>query len=80
MSEPLKLQTVVGFGGLVQNGLLYHPDGKTIIYSLGSTVVVRNKDSVEDQQFLQGHTDRVSSAKGGIQCELFTEWVEASGT
>ncbi|GMH45198.1 hypothetical protein BSKO_13155 [Bryopsis sp. KO-2023] len=60
MAEPLNLLAVVGFGGLVPNGLLYHPDGETIIYSLGSTVVLRCKDDVGNQEFLQGHSDKVS--------------------
>lgn len=38
---------------------MYHPDGENIVYSLGSTVVIRNIKTGK-QVFLTGHTDRVS--------------------
>lgn len=60
MSEPLSLHAVIGFGGSVENGLLVHPDGKTLIYPLGSTIVLRDKHDPRSQEFLQGHTDKVS--------------------
>ncbi|CAD7696135.1 unnamed protein product [Ostreobium quekettii] len=60
MSESLRLLSVVGFGGSIPNGLILHPDGTTLIYPLGSTIVLRDKGTVESQQFLQGHTDKVS--------------------
>jgi hypothetical protein len=60
MAEPLNLQAVIGFGGEVSNGLILHPDGSTIIYPLGSTVVLRDKLDPRSQEFLQGHTDRVT--------------------
>jgi len=43
--QALELKSVIGFGGKVPNGLLYHPDGIHMIYSLGSTVVVRIHNS-----------------------------------
>jgi WD40 repeat protein len=63
MSEPLGLHSVIGFGGQVDNGLIVHPDGKTLIYALGSTIVLRAKDDEKAQEFLQGHTDSVSCLK-----------------
>lgn len=60
MAEPLNLHSVIGFGGQVQNGLIVHPDGKTLIYPLGSTIVLRDKADSNAQEFLQGHTDKVS--------------------
>jgi hypothetical protein len=63
MAEPLQLNSVIGFGGSVENGLLVHPDGKTIIYTLGSTVVLRDKADSRSQEFLQGHSDKVRGAR-----------------
>lgn len=60
MAEPLVLNSVIGFGGQVENSLLVHPDGQTIIYPLGSTIVLRNKADPRSQEFLQGHSDKVS--------------------
>ena len=61
MAEPLVLNSVIGFGGQVENSLLVHPDGQTIIYPLGSTIVLRNKTDPRSQEFLQGHSDKVST-------------------
>ncbi|GAX75920.1 hypothetical protein CEUSTIGMA_g3363.t1 [Chlamydomonas eustigma] len=61
MAEPLGLNTVIGFGGTVENGLLVHPDGRTLIYPLGSTIVLRDKKDARAQEFLQGHSDKVSA-------------------
>lgn len=60
MSEPLGLNSVIGFGGTVENGLIVHPDGRTLIYPLGSTIVLRDKKDPRAQEFLQGHSDKVS--------------------
>jgi len=61
MAEPLNLHSVIGFGGGIETGsLLLHPDGKTLIYALGSTIVLRDKTDPRSQEFLQGHTDKVS--------------------
>ena len=43
------------------DGLILHPDGQTLIYPLGSMVVVRPKNDSSQQEFLQGHTDEVRS-------------------
>ncbi|KAI8622104.1 WD40-repeat-containing domain protein [Chytriomyces sp. MP71] len=58
----LKLESIIGFGGSVHEGLLKHPDGVHIVYSLGSTVVVNDTKSKKPntQEFLQGHTNVVS--------------------
>ena len=40
--------------------LLLHPDGETVIYALGSSVIVRHLPS-KKQSFLQGHDDGVST-------------------
>ena len=58
-TEALNLLNVVGFAGGVPDGLIVH--GQTLIYPLGSTVVLRAKDETESQEFLQGHTGQVSS-------------------
>ncbi|XRA99932.1 cilia- and flagella-associated protein 52 [Pycnococcus provasolii] len=60
MATPLPLESVIGFGGAVTDGLILHPDGQTLIYPLGSMVVVRPKNDSSQQEFLQGHTDEVS--------------------
>jgi WD40 repeat protein len=60
MAEDLRLDSVIGIGGGVPNGLILHPDRSTLIYPLGSTVVVRSKDNPRHQEFLQGHTDKVA--------------------
>ncbi|MEW5298669.1 MAG: hypothetical protein WDW36_001762 [Sanguina aurantia] len=60
MSEPLSLHSVIGFAGQVENGLLIHPDGRTLIFCLGSTIVLRDKHDSKAQEFLQGHSDKVS--------------------
>ena len=57
--QPLELKSVIGFGGKVPNGLIQHPDGIHMIYSLGSTVVVKNTQ-INKQAFLKGHSHEVS--------------------
>jgi WD40 repeat protein len=59
-TEALPLEGVIGFGGSVRNGLILHPDGSTLIYPLGSTIVIREKGKPTSQEFLQGHSDKVS--------------------
>jgi WD40 repeat protein len=60
MATPLSLAACIGFGGNVHNGLVLHNDGRTIIYPLGSTIVLRDKHDPKAQEFLQGHTDKVT--------------------
>ena len=42
MEKELEIKAVIGFKGNVKSGLLLHPDNEHIIFSLGSTIVVRN--------------------------------------
>ena len=55
----MSLDSVIGFGGAVENALVLHPDGRTLIYPLGSTIVLRDKLDPRAQEFLQGHSDKV---------------------
>lgn len=57
--QKLELQAVIGFDGSVKNGLIYHPNGRLIIYPLGTTLVVKNIVS-DTQHFLRGHSDNIS--------------------
>ena len=60
MSEPsLKIKSVIGFSGKVKSSLHYTPDGRYIIYPLGSFVVLKNLVT-EKEAFLDGHTDLIS--------------------
>jgi len=59
MGSSLQLNSVIGFEGSIQDGLISHPDGRTIIYPLGSTIVLRDKYDARAQEFLQGHSDKV---------------------
>ncbi|KAJ3000626.1 Cilia- and flagella-associated protein 52 [Globomyces sp. JEL0801] len=54
--QPIKLKSIIGFGGNVPGGLLKHPDGIHRVYSLGSTVVISDAKK-NSQEFLQGHTN-----------------------
>jgi len=57
-AEQLELEAVIGFGGRVPNGLIYHPDGKTQIYPMGTAIVLKDlRDNT--QKFLRGHTDNI---------------------
>ncbi|XP_024356612.1 cilia- and flagella-associated protein 52 isoform X2 [Physcomitrium patens] len=58
--RPLPLQACLGFGGTVANGLILHPDKKTLIYPLGTTIVLRDRGDLTKQEFLQGHNNQVS--------------------
>ena len=57
----LPLDSCIGFNGGVDGGLILEKDGTTIIYPLGSTIIVRQLQNDQQQTFLQGHTDEVSS-------------------
>ena len=59
MTEALPLAAVIGFAGSVPNGLIAHPDGETVVYPLGSTIVLRSRTSSEKQEFLRGHSHEV---------------------
>jgi hypothetical protein len=49
MEPRLDLVSVVGFSGSEENTLLLHPDGRKLVYPLGSTVVLRDKDDATSQ-------------------------------
>lgn len=55
-AKPLRLHACIGFQGQTSGGLLHHPDGSTLVYPLGSTIVLRDKQDMRVQEFLQGHT------------------------
>ena len=60
MSEPsLKIKSVIGFSGKVKGSLQYTPDGRYILFPLGSFVVLKNL-ATEKEAFLDGHTDLIS--------------------
>lgn len=77
MSEILPLTAVIGFGGSVPNGLIVHPDGDTVIYPLGSTVVLRSKKDAGNQQFLRGHSHEVRDAVSGLSINAIQPSPEA---
>lgn len=56
----LDLESVIGFGGKVRDGLVYHPNGKHVLYPLGMTLVVKRLAD-DKQEFLDGHTNVISS-------------------
>ncbi len=60
MSSALPLEGVIGFEGAIKEGLVLLPDGETLVYPLGATIVVRNKSNSRMQEFLQGHSNKVS--------------------
>ena len=43
----------------ISGGIIVHPDGHHLIYSLGSTLIVKNL-ATNEQSFLHGHTNDVS--------------------
>jgi hypothetical protein len=58
-ASPLPLESVIGFEGKVHGGLVLHPNGKTMLYPLGATIVIKELGDAFSQSFLQGHTDEV---------------------
>jgi WD40 repeat protein len=61
MSDALKLVSTIGFSGRVQGGLIAHPDGRHIIYPLGSILVVMIKGEPTTQRFLAGHNAEITA-------------------
>ena len=59
----MQLRGVLGFEGGITDGLLLLPDGQTLAYALGSTIVLREKTSVASQRFLHGHTDKAQQSR-----------------
>lgn len=59
-TKRLELRSVIGFGGQVPGALHIHPDGKNLIYPLGSCIIIRQIGNPCADRFLLGHSDRVS--------------------
>lgn len=57
----LTLCSTIGFSGQVQQGLVAHPNGRHIIYPLGSILVVMVKGKPTTQKFLSGHTSEITA-------------------
>lgn len=45
----LNLLAVIGFNGTIIDGLILHPDNETLIFPLGSQIVVRNVLTRQDR-------------------------------
>ncbi len=58
-SSSLKIKSVIGFNGKVSRALHYTPDGRYIVYPLGSFVVLKNIRT-DKEAFLDGHTNEIS--------------------
>eukprot|EP00758_Cryptobia_borreli_P002756 Tbor_TRINITY_DN3261_c0_g1::TRINITY_DN3261_c0_g1_i1::g.23739::m.23739 len=56
----LKLESAMGFGGGVADGLHIHPDGKHMLYPLGACIVIREVGNPKCTGFLTGHNDKIS--------------------
>ena len=56
----LTLDSAIGFGGKIPGGLHIHPDGKHIIYPLGSCIVIREIGNPKATNFLMGHSAKIS--------------------
>jgi WD40 repeat protein len=60
-AKNLELHAVIGFGGQVPAGLHYHPNKTHLIYSLGSTLVIKKIGSSSDKSvFLQEHNGPIT--------------------
>jgi WD40 repeat protein len=55
----LKIKNVIGFSGKIPNGLNFSPDGKYVVFPLGSFVVLKNQKTGKEA-FLDGHSGEVS--------------------
>ena len=51
-NSQLNILAVIGFKGVVLDGLILHPDNEHIIYPLGSQIVIRNV-LTREQRFLR---------------------------
>ena len=47
--QALNLLAVIGFNGTVIDGLILHPDNETLIFPIGSQIVVRNVLTRQDR-------------------------------
>jgi len=59
--KPLKLKSMIGYSGNVPNSFFKHPDGKHLVYVLGSTIVINDvTKSNSSKEFLLGHSNNIS--------------------
>ncbi|CAM6106561.1 unnamed protein product [Calypogeia fissa] len=58
--RPLPLDACIGYAGTVPSGILLSHDKKMLMYALGTTIVLRNRNNLRSQEFLQGHTNRIA--------------------
>ncbi|EKX37892.1 hypothetical protein GUITHDRAFT_160084, partial [Guillardia theta CCMP2712] len=58
--EHLELNAVIGFAGTIVDGIILLPDNRSMVFALGSTIIKRDIVDPKNQQFLQGHSDRVT--------------------
>ena len=58
--KQLNLMAIIGFSGKVPDGLILHPDNETLIFPIGSQIVIRNVLSRQDS-FLRGHDNDIST-------------------
>lgn len=61
MADELRLLSTIGFSGKVSGGLIAHPNGKHIVYPLGSLLVVMEKGKPATQRFLTGHKTEITA-------------------
>eukprot|EP00940_MAST-03C_sp_MAST-3C-sp2_P002750 g2750.t1 len=59
MSKSIELRAVIGFEGSIPNGLIYHPNGRFVLYPLGTTIVIKNL-MTGHLDFLRGHSNKIS--------------------
>ena len=57
--KQLNLMAIIGFSGKVPDGLILHPDNETLIFPIGSQIIVRNVLTRQDS-FLRGHDNDIS--------------------
>jgi WD40 repeat protein len=57
--KSLNLMAIIGFSGKVPDGLILHPDNETLIFPIGSQIIVRNVLTRQDS-FLRGHDNDIS--------------------
>jgi WD40 repeat protein len=58
MEENLKMHTLIGFNGLIKDGLCALPNKSKIIFATGNTVVIQDIET-RTQEFLKGHTNEI---------------------
>jgi len=59
--KPLKLKSMIGYSGNVPYSFFKHPDGKHLVYVLGSTIVINDvTKSTSSKEFLLGHSNNIS--------------------